>query len=176
MAEGRTRGSQDFSQPMVTLKSCHERIRKECEALRALVERVKVHGSDEQARQAAASVIRYFDTAARVHHQDEEEDLLPRVMSAATLSRGSSLTRLVADIATEHREMDRLWTELRADLQGVAAGEDTLDPLQIDRFVKLYRAHIALEEANLFPLAEMLLSRHDLAEIGANMAQRRGRL
>ena len=36
------------------------------------------------------------------------------MMGAATLSRGSSLTRMVADIATEHREMDRSWTELRA--------------------------------------------------------------
>ena len=34
--------------------------------------------------------------------------------------------------------------------------------------------HIAVEEANLFPLAEMLLSRGDLAEISANMVQRRG--
>jgi hypothetical protein len=33
-----------------------------------------------------------------------------------------------------------------------------------------------VEEANLFPLAEMLLSRSDLAEISASMAQRRGRL
>jgi pyridoxamine 5'-phosphate oxidase len=168
----------DFSQPIVALRLCHERMRSECATLRTLAERVKNHGCDEQARQVAAGVVRYFDTAARFHHEDEEEDLLPRMMAAATMSRGSSLTRLVADVATEHREMDRCWTELRAALQGVAAGdpdEGGLDPMHVDHFVKLYQTHIAVEEANVFPLAEMLLSRNDLAEIGANMAERRSR-
>ena len=158
---------------MAVLKACHERMRTECEKLRQLVEHVQQHGCDDQARQTAASVIRYFDTAARTHHEDEEEDLLPRMMAAQTMSRGASLTRMIADIATEHREMDRSWTELRAGLQEVLANQP-LDHLQVDRFIKLYRAHIAIEESNVYPLAEMVLSRQDLADIGANMAQRRG--
>jgi pyridoxamine 5'-phosphate oxidase len=169
--------SPDFSQPLAALRRCHQRIRAECDALRELAEHFKANGCDDRARQAAAAVVRYFDTAARFHHEDEEEDLLPRMMAAATISRGSSLTRLVADVATEHREMDRKWNDLRAVLQDVAAGdkEAALNPLDVDSFVKLYVAHITVEEANLFPLAEMLLSRHDLAEIGANMAERRNR-
>lgn len=165
----------DFSRPLEALKACHARIRSQCDTLRRLVEHLRDHGCDEQARQAAATVMHYFDTAARHHHQDEEEDLLPRMMAAATLGRGSRLTRLVADIATEHREMARGWTELRAALQEISAGENTpLDTMGVDRFVKLYHAHIAIEEANVFPLAEMLLSQEDYAEIGASMAQRRG--
>ena len=177
MTDSCDRKSPDFSQPIAVLKRCHERIRSECETLCQLAERVKSQGCDEQARQTAVAVVRYFDTAARFHHEDEEEDLLPRMMAAATISRGSSLTRLVADVANEHREMDRRWTELRAALQGVAAGEPdaVLDPMNVDQFVKLYRTHITVEEANVFPLAEMLLSRNDLAEIGANMAERRNR-
>ena len=82
--------------------------------------------------------MRYFDTAARHHHADEEEDLLPRMMSAATIGRGSKLTRMIADIANEHRAMSREWTDLRAVLQEISAGEATpLDPLRVDRFVKL---------------------------------------
>jgi pyridoxamine 5'-phosphate oxidase len=173
MAERGTPESSDFSQPLAVLKKCHERIRSECEALRALGERVRGGNCDDEARRAAASTIRYFDTAARVHHMDEEEDLLPRMMAAATISRGSSLTRLVADIANDHREMDRAWKELRAQLQDLTAGETRLDPLCVDRLIKLYHGHIVVEEANVFPLAEMLLSRRDLEEIGANMAQRR---
>lgn len=165
----------DFSQPLEALKACHARIRGQCDTMRRLVEHLRDHGCDEQARQAAAAVMRYFDTAARHHHEDEEEDLLPRMMAAATLGRGSRLTRLVADIATEHREMARGWTELRAVLQEISVGENTpLDTMEVDRFVKLYRAHIAIEEANVFPLAEMLLSKEDFAEMGASMAQRRG--
>jgi pyridoxamine 5'-phosphate oxidase len=173
MAKDSRRMSADFSRPMTVLRACHERIRSECEALRRLVEHVERRGCDDEARQIVANVIRYFDSAARVHHEDEENDLLPRMMGAATLSRGSSLTRMVADIATEHRDMDRSWIELRAMLQEVMANQETLDALQVDRFVKLYRAHIAVEESNVFPLAEMLLSQQDLADMGANMAQRR---
>lgn len=165
----------DFSKPLEALKACHQRIRMQCETLRGIVEHMKTNGCDEQARQAAGNVMRYFDTAGRHHHEDEEEDLLPKMMTAATLGRGSRLTRLVADIATEHREIDRLWTDLRAALQEISAGENIpLDPLNVDRFVKLYQSHIVAEEANVLPLAEMLLSKADLAEIGAAMAQRRG--
>jgi pyridoxamine 5'-phosphate oxidase len=173
MAEGPKKQSPDFSRPMAVLKACHERIRSECERLRELVEHVRRYGCDDQARQTATSVIRYFDNAARMHHEDEEADLLPRMMAAAAMSHGSSLTRMVADIATEHRDMARSWTELRAALQEVFANQP-LDHLQVDRFIKLYRAHIAIEESNVYPLAEMLLSSQDFEDIGSNMAQRRG--
>lgn len=165
----------DFSKPIEALKACHARIRLECEKMCELVEHMKSNGCDGPAREAAARLMRYFDTAARHHHEDEEEDLLPRMMTAATIGRGSRLTRLVAEVATEHREMERLWIELRAALQEISAGENfPLDPLHVDRFVKLYSSHIISEEANVLPLAEMLLSRDDLAEIGNSMRQRRG--
>jgi len=165
----------DFSKPLDTLKACHVRIRAECEKLRSLAARVKDKGCDDETRQTAAALMRYFETAARFHHEDEEEDLLPRMMAAATIGRGSRLTRLVADIATEHREMDKIWVELRAGLQEISAGENLpLDVLVVDRFVKLYASHITVEETNVYPLAEMLLSREDLELIGAGMAERRG--
>lgn len=165
----------DFSKPLETLKACHVRIRLECENLRKLADRVQDVGCDDAARQAAAALMRYFDTAARFHHEDEEEDLLPRMMAAATQGRGSRLTRMVAEVATEHQAMDRMWTELRAALQEISAGENLpLDVLGVDQFVKLYVAHITIEESNVFPLAEMLLSQEDLAQIGAGMAERRG--
>ena len=165
----------DFSRPIDSLKTCHVRIRSECGKLRDLAERVKDGQCDEEARTVAAALMRYFDTAARFHHEDEEEDLLPRMMAAATIGRGSRLTRMVADIATEHREMDRIWTELRAGLQEISAGEKLpLNLLSVDRFVKLYASHITVEETNVYPLAEMLLSREDLDQIGASMAERRG--
>ena len=165
----------DFSKPLDTLKACHVRIRSECGKLRTLADRVKDNGCDDEARQLAAALMRYFDTAARFHHEDEEEDLLPRMMAAATMGRGSRLTRLVAEIATEHREMDKIWIDLRAGLQEISAGENLpLDVLEVDRFVKLYASHITIEETNVYPLAEMLLSREDLELIGAGMAERRG--
>ncbi|MCC7485068.1 MAG: hemerythrin domain-containing protein [Burkholderiales bacterium] len=164
----------DFSKPLAAMKSCHARILARCEALEALAARVGERGADEEARRAAADLLRYFDTTARFHREDEEDDLLPRMIAGATMSRGSSLTRLVADIANEHREVERAWTRLRGMLHDIRAGEATLDPLAAGHFVRLYSAHIAMEEASVYPLAEMLLSRGDLAEIAQSMARRRG--
>jgi len=165
----------DFSKPLEQLKTCHQRILAKCEALRELATRLKERGCDESARQAAAGIVRYFDTAVHYHHEDEEEDLLPRMMTAATIGRGSKLTRLVTDITSEHQVMDREWAGLRAALEEISAGEGAaLDALAVDRLIKLYHSHIAIEEASVFPLAEMLLSSSDLAEIGAAMAERRG--
>ena len=171
----RARVAPDFSRPLEALKKCHERIRTECDALRKLVAYMKRKGCDGQARQSAAALMRYFDTVTRYHHEDEEEDLLPRMMVAATLGRGSKLTRLVADIASEHRVMDRECTELRTVLQEISAGEiaAVLDVLDVDRFAKHYYSHIAVEEASVFPLAEMLLSNDDFTAISISMAQRR---
>lgn len=165
----------DYSNPLEALKTCHVRIRAECVKLRDLADRVQEGPCDEESRRAAGALMRYFDTAARFHHEDEEEDLLPRMMAAATIGRGSRLTRLIADIATEHQEMDKIWKELRAELQEISAGEKLpLNVLAVDRFVKLYASHIMIEETNVYPLAEMLLSKDDLAQIGASMAERRG--
>src|SRR5258705_2653463 len=141
--------STDFSRPIDTLKACHVRIRAECDKLRGLADRVKGDGCDDEARQLAAALMRYFDTAARFHHEDEEEDLLPRMMAAATMGRGSRLTRLVAEIATEHREMDKIWTELRAGLQEISAGgEPSLQNISAARFVQRFTTRTTIPGAN----------------------------
>ena len=101
--ENSPRTAPDFSRPIAALKACHERLRSQCAALRELVGNVRDLGSDAQSQQAAAGVMRYFDTAARHHHADEEEDLLPRMVAAASMGRGLRLTRLVADSRADVR-------------------------------------------------------------------------
>lgn len=164
----------DLSGPLEMLRATHAGIRRQCEALNSLIARLRKQGCDREAREASAQVIRNLDTASYQHKEDEEQDLLPRMMAAATRGRGASLTNMVADITTEHRLMQRAWTDLRADLQALAAGDRAmLDPMAVDRFVKLYRTHLLMEEAAVYPLAEMLLSREDLAAMCTQMVQRR---
>jgi pyridoxamine 5'-phosphate oxidase len=50
-----------FDQPIAVLKHCHDRIRKQLATMEKLVPHLALHGADEQARQAAAAVIKYFD-------------------------------------------------------------------------------------------------------------------
>jgi len=176
MAGGRSIAGSEFARPLAALKSCHVRIRTQCASLRALAARMREVGPDAVTRRIAADLVQDFDATARHHHEDEEDDLLPRMIVVSTISRTSSLTRLVANVANEHREMERAWVALRAALSEVAAGQAGLDVLEVDHFVKLCVAHMAIEEANFYPLAELLLSRGDFAEIANGMTRRRARI
>ena len=68
--------------PLEMLAACHGRVHKQCETLGRLAAHLPTHGSDTAAQQAATAVMRYFDTAARDHHADEEEDLFPALLEA----------------------------------------------------------------------------------------------
>ena len=58
----------DFGQPIAVLKHCHDRIRKQLNTLQNLLAHLPQHGADEQARQAARAVLKYFNNAAHLHH------------------------------------------------------------------------------------------------------------
>jgi hemerythrin-like domain-containing protein len=44
----------------------------------------------------------------------------------------------------------------------------------LDELSDIYRRHIALEDAELFPLAARVLDRDEIEALGREMAQRRG--
>ena len=66
-----------FEQPFEMLSACHDRVRRSLALLGRLCEHVEVHGTDAQACQAAADVLRYFSLAAPAHHEDEERHVVP---------------------------------------------------------------------------------------------------
>lgn len=153
------------------LAACHDRIEDRCELLERLVLHIQSQGCDDQARQAASNLLRYFDSAGVHHHQDEEQDLFPRLLG----SGDARALPLVEQLRREHEEMRGAWTALRAPLQKIASGEPAELEMQAARhFSKLYEAHIALEDGELLPLAAELLDEPALSAIGGAMAARRG--
>lgn len=165
----------DFEKPLEMLEACHDRIEMQCEALRKLVAHLPAHGCDAQAQQAASNVMRYFDGAGRHHREDEELDLFPRLMASATGQNAERLALLIDQLKREHKDVEQTWLGLRDVLERIAHGENApLDEKKVGRFCGAYRAHIAVEEANLFPLAGMLLQADALAALGKSMAARRG--
>jgi hemerythrin-like domain-containing protein len=164
-----------FDEPLLMLGSCHDRIRAQCEVLQNLAAHMQAHGCDGQAQQAASNVMRYFDSAGRHHHEDEELDLFPRMIAAATGQNAERVALLVEQLKHEHREMEKMWSGLSKTLELIAhGGSAALDALEVSRFCAVYRAHIALEDANMIPLASHLLGERELAAIGEAMAARRG--
>jgi pyridoxamine 5'-phosphate oxidase len=164
-----------FDQPIAVLKHCHDRIRKQLATLAKLQAHLPAHGADEQARQAADAVLKYFDLAAHLHHADEEENLLPMLRAVAIDADADTLEELVPTILREHDEMDAMWQELHQQLCAIAAGESALLPeLAVRRFGERYAAHMEREESVIAPMAKRLFSAEQMAQLGLAMQQRRG--
>ena len=164
-----------FEVPLEMLSACHRRIEQQCSTLRRLVPHLAARGNDDEARAAAASVIRYFETAAKDHHADEEEDLFPALMESTAGSDAVFLRELTQGLAAEHRELGSRWLYLRSALERVVANQSaSLKASEVEAFVGLYEHHIEREEAELLSMAARLLSGVELDRIGRAMRERRG--
>jgi pyridoxamine 5'-phosphate oxidase len=164
-----------FDQPIAVLKHCHDRIRKQLATLAKLLEHLPVHGADEQARQAAMAILNYFDKAAHLHHDDEEQDLVPMLQALAQGEDAATLARLVPGIVDDHRLMDASWQELHEQLKAIADGSAAaLSASLAQGFAERYVRHMETEEGHIAPMALRLFGPADMARLGAAMQRRRG--
>lgn len=171
---GQRSAATGFDTPMAMLKECHRRVEDQCDTLTRLVPHLAAHGSDTAAAEAAAAVVRYFEVAAPKHHADEEDDLLPALFEAVAGSDASCLRDMTQGLLAEHEALAEQWRALRAVLSEVMARKPALlDAAAVQTFADHYRAHIALEEGELYPMAERLLSDAALEQIGQAMWRRR---
>ncbi len=164
-----------FDHPIDILDGCHEKILRNCELIERIAAHVAANGPDDEARATAASVIRYFDTAGANHHRDEEQDLFPALQHHIPSPELNALFALVFKLRADHRKLDALWVDMRARLARIAGGHDGgLSPDVAAHFHAAYRKHIALEEAEVLPLARRVLKPAVVAALGGRMAARRG--
>lgn len=171
-ASGETAPS--FDHPLEMLSACHGKIHRQLDTLQKLAAHLPVHGCDQQARQAAQSILRYFDTAGQFHHQDEEENLFPTLLALDT-SEKAEVKSLIGDLLAQHAVMFAAWSDARAVLVKLAEGVDTpLPEALVEKLVGSYTPHIELEETRLLTLSARLLSPQQIMELGKKMAERRG--
>jgi hemerythrin-like domain-containing protein len=164
-----------FEVPLEMLSACHQRIESQCKTLLRLVPHLERVGFDDEARSAAAAVMRYFDNAAVQHHADEEDDLFPALLESMAGSDPVCLRELTQLLAAEHRELESRWRRLRGVLSALLAGEQkTLDRADVEAFAELYGRHIEREEQELLPMAQRLLGDAELDAVGRAMRARRG--
>jgi hemerythrin-like domain-containing protein len=159
-----------FDDPLALLRACHTHILDHCELLERIAERLADGTADEATREAARKVVRYFSTSARLHHQDEEQDLFPRL-----IRQSLKMADLIHALRQVHAELDVLWTGLEPELKrfpNVGDAETFME--QASRFCELNREHIRRENMDFLPLADSSLSSRQLKDIGVAMAGRRG--
>ncbi|GAB3427462.1 pyridoxamine 5'-phosphate oxidase [Massilia solisilvae] len=164
-----------FDQPVAVLKHCHGRIRKQLATLDKLLAHLPQHGADQQAQQAAQAVLNYFDKAAHLHHEDEEQDLIPMLRATAQGDDAATLQALVPVILQDHQDMDALWLALRPQLVAIAEGSAAvLAADTVQRFAQRYTAHMEREEGTMAPMALRLFSPEQMERMGQSMQARRG--
>ena len=163
-----------FEQPFAMLEACHERVQRTLALLARLRAHVRQHGADTDARQAARDVLRYFDIAAPLHHEDEELHVFPLLRAQAS----SDVQTLVQRLQQDHLAMTADWAAARVPL--LALAESAVAPFTpgdeaaLDRFSQRYADHIAAEEGTAYPTALALLGPATLVAMGQEMAARRG--
>lgn len=163
-----------LDEPLEILSACHGRVLAQLETLRRLLQHLPDHGADAQASQAASAVLRYFDTAAKHHHEDEEVDLLPALRLAVTPGLQGQLAEARGRILDEHGRMYALWDSLRPQLDAVRLGQkSSLDQQLVCELDSLYRSHIEFEDSRLLPLARQLLDESALRVLAQAMTRRR---
>lgn len=166
-----------FEAPFGMLGACHERVERTLALLARLQQHLLVQGLDEAGRQAARDVMRYFDLAAPMHHQDEELHVFPPLLAGPDAGLRAVVQRLLQD----HRDMEAAWPAARRVLQAIsdspAADWMPLAPAQtaaLAQFSALYVRHLADEDQLAYPAAQATLSQEALQAMSRDMMQRRG--
>ena len=164
-----------FDQPIAVLKHCHDKIRKQLTTLQNLLAYLPQQGNTIAAQQAAKAVLQYFNKAAHLHHDDEEQDLMPMLQATAGGADAALLATLVPEILADHQRMDQAWSTLRPQLDAIAAGASTeLSTDGVNAYVDAYHAHMSKEESQLAPMAKRLFSAQQMEQLGTAMQRRRG--
>ena len=163
-----------FEQPFEMLQSCHERVQRMLSLLQRLQDYLHDKPCDDMARQAARDVLRYFDIAAPLHHEDEELHVFPPL-----LAQGSPVVvALVQQLQADHAAMAADWAQARVPLQALAEGRlmafSAAHEALLARFAARYGAHIRHEEDSAYPAAQALLPEATQQAMGVEMARRRG--
>lgn len=165
---GRPGPEAGFAAPYEMLEACHDKVLRMLDLLERLQRHLLERGADESAAQAARDVMRYFDVAAPLHHDDEERHVFPLLLA----SGNPDWMTLAARLQQDHRDMAPAWAALRQQLVQVAAGQAL--SLSTEGFDRLYRAHLQAEDQVAYPAARGLGNASQIAAMTQDMMQRRG--
>jgi hemerythrin-like domain-containing protein len=167
-----------FSDPVGLLMDCHRRVEMFIGALDHVAETSDQPLSDENRRSLDLS-LRYFREAAPKHTADEEDSLFPRLRSISDEQLQASLARL------DELESDHRWAEpLHAAAEELGSkylNEGQLAIKEANAFrsathqlQEMYRRHIEVEDREVFPVANRVLSADVKKAIANEMQHRRG--
>ena len=157
-----------WDEPIDMLFACHGKVKRFCGQLKLLPDYLAKNGTDTAARQAVTQICTYFNQAAPLHHEDEEQDFFPALLRHAPQAQ-TDVDTLEAQHITLHADWAALHTQLQELLEG---SRTTLNETLLHRFTSGYDVHTAIEEP-LFELGRKAIPQAERQAIGKIMAARR---
>lgn len=155
------------------LDVCHRQTLAMLERLEAVVASLERGEPDEAARRVAAEVVRFFSNTSRLHHEDEEKHVFPRLAA----SRDAEVVQAVQRLRQDHGWLEADWRELAPMLDAVASGQGWVDLDALRRGIEVFAAlshdHMALEESLVYPQVRALVPEGERRAMGREMARRR---
>lgn len=160
--------------PIQSFSNCHAGIVTQLQALGGLPALVE---AAEQARATAEKALKFFSHVVYQHHQDEERELFPAVLSSAVAGEERQRVQAMVDQLTrEHREIEAAWSALESGLKQVAKGQGgaKLDAAGVKALVDAYLGHAQYEETEFLPLSQTILARNSnhMAALGLSLHTR----
>lgn len=156
--------------PLRALLSFHGRIRAALKSLASLGDAAAAGGLDPM---VARALYDFFTGPVMWHDVDEERSLMPRLKRVRHPPR---VERLLERTSEAHERMETRLADLLPHLDAVAQGRETPDPERLQTAAReldeLLLPHLRMEEQEIIPLARLLLSEADLAEMASEMAAR----
>jgi hemerythrin-like domain-containing protein len=171
------RSSPTFHDPLGMLEACHRRIELALRKIAAIAEREREAPLNDSAQLALSEVLHYFEVGVPRHAQDEELSLIPRLNERLTAAERQTVERIEREHATLdglHAELNALGRRLQATLRFQSQAQRSRFGELIGSLQAIYTEHIRLEDEELFPAAAGRLEAETIAEVGAEMASRRG--
>ena len=163
-----------FDSPFEMLEACHERVQRTLALQKRLCEHLQTKGCDASAQSAARDVLRYFDIAAPLHHEDEELHVFPALQTI----RDPQIQAAVARLHAEHGAMAQRWALARQALLALTEGEisdfSTAQRKALAAFAYGHAEHIRMEEGLVYPAARAAMGAVALQAMAEDMRRRRG--
>ena len=168
------RAGATLDEPLDHLLACHRRIEERLDVLERAAARLEDHR--EEAPRVIDDCFRFFDSNGAWHTADEEDSLFPRLRRKVD----QPVARFLDDLEAEHRRVERVGRGVR-DLRGALPDPGARDfaaaaarlRSEVERLCRLYRLHIAAEDARLIGLGREALDGEELAAMSREMKARR---
>lgn len=157
-----------FAQPIDMLYACHDKVRRFCSQVNMLPDYIAEDGRNDVVLQATRQISQYFNVAAPLHHEDEEENFFPLLLQYAPQAQES-----IDELLRQHESLHANWSAVAQEFARLEEDVDyQLNTEVLQRFTAGYDVHLGIEEP-LFEMGKTFIPKEKLTEIGEIMAARR---